>query len=71
MNLAVSEVSSKTFVEKWFSSSWGTVGKVGKDAKGDVPLVRMKVRHQTVDILPMELYQDLSKVNNAMKYLEA
>ncbi|XP_076436636.1 uncharacterized protein LOC143276119 isoform X3 [Babylonia areolata] len=61
VNLPVAEISNKQYVEKWFTASFGTVGKTGKDAKGEQPLIRMKVRHQTVHILPMELYQDFTK----------
>ena len=45
-----------------FNGHSGTVGKAGKDSKGELPLIRMKVRHQTVNILPMDLYQDFTKV---------
>ncbi|XP_070176912.1 ras GTPase-activating protein nGAP-like isoform X3 [Littorina saxatilis] len=61
VNLAVADMSNKQFIEKWFNASSGTVGKSGKDNKGELPLIRMKVRHQTVNILPMDLYQDFSK----------
>ncbi|KAL8562893.1 hypothetical protein ACOMHN_004585 [Nucella lapillus] len=59
--LTVAEISTKQYVEKWFTAIFGTVGKTGKDAKGEQPLIRMKARHQTVHILPMELYQDFTK----------
>ncbi|KAK7478507.1 hypothetical protein BaRGS_00030266, partial [Batillaria attramentaria] len=62
VNLAVEDISNKQYVEKWFSASSGTVGKAGKsENKSELPLIRMKVRHQTVHILPMHLYQDFSK----------
>ena len=51
-----------TFHPCRFNVSSGTVGKAGKETKGELPLIRMKVRHQTVNILPMDLYQDFIKV---------
>ena len=51
-----------TFHPRRFNVSSGTVGKAGKETKGELPLIRMKVRHQTVNILPMDLYQDFIKV---------
>jgi hypothetical protein len=46
-----------------FATSSGTVGKGGKENKIDLPLIRLKVRHQTVQILPVDLYKDLSNVS--------
>ncbi|KAL4218593.1 DAB2 interacting protein [Mactra antiquata] len=59
--IPVADISNRQYVERWFSTSSGTVGKGGKEIKTDLPLIRLKVRHQTVQILPVELYKDLSK----------
>ncbi|XP_041369244.1 ras GTPase-activating protein nGAP-like isoform X3 [Gigantopelta aegis] len=61
VNIAVAEICSRQFVEKWFTAASGTVGKAGKDTKSDLPILRLKARYQTVQILPMDLYQDLVK----------
>lgn len=62
VNLAVEDISNKQYIEKWFNASSGTVGKAGKsESRNELPLIRMKVRHQTVHILPMDLYQDFTK----------
>ncbi|PVD22436.1 hypothetical protein C0Q70_18248 [Pomacea canaliculata] len=61
ISMAVTDISNRQFVEKWFSANSGTVGKAGKETKSDLPLIRMKVRHQTVNILPLDLYQDFIK----------
>ncbi|XP_067661735.1 ras GTPase-activating protein nGAP-like isoform X2 [Haliotis asinina] len=61
INIPVTEISNRQFVEKWFTAASGTVGKAGKETKSDLPILRLKARYQTVQILPIELYQDLVK----------
>ncbi|XP_064648942.1 ras GTPase-activating protein nGAP-like isoform X4 [Lineus longissimus] len=58
INIPVHEVRNRTLVERWYTASSGLVGK-GKENKGELPLIRIKARFQTVNILPMEMYQDL------------
>lgn len=66
INIPVAEIHGRQFVEKWFTASSGTVGKTGKENKGDLPLVRLRLRYQTVHILPKDLYQDFTQVNAMM-----
>ncbi|KAL8596990.1 hypothetical protein ACOMHN_054721 [Nucella lapillus] len=61
VDLKVSDISNKQFLEKWFPAECSGVTKSSKEGKGEVPLIRMKVRHQTVRILPKEFYQQFSK----------
>ncbi|CAH1787049.1 unnamed protein product [Owenia fusiformis] len=60
ININVSEITNRTFTEKWHPCSSAVVGKAGRESKAELPLMRVKARYQTVHILPMELYQDLS-----------
>lgn len=62
INIPVEEINGRQFVEKWFTASSGTVGKTGKESKGELPLVRLRLRYQTVHILPKDLYQDFTQV---------
>ena len=64
IHIPVSEISSRQYVERWYTASSPFVGKAGKESKGDMPLIRIKARYQTVNILPMDLYQDLTDVSN-------
>ncbi|XP_052223536.1 disabled homolog 2-interacting protein-like isoform X5 [Dreissena polymorpha] len=60
--IPITDVSNnRQYVERWFNTSSGTVGKGGKENKTDLPLIRLKVRHQNVEILPVRLYSDLSQ----------
>ncbi|XP_078324419.1 ras GTPase-activating protein nGAP-like isoform X8 [Crassostrea virginica] len=61
INIPVGEINGRQFVEKWFTASSGTVGKTGKESKGELPLVRCRLRYQTVHILPKDLYQDFTQ----------
>lgn len=60
INIPASEITGRTFVEKWYNSTSGTVGRVGKENKSENPLIRIKARYHTVQILPVDMYQDLS-----------
>ncbi|XP_064615899.1 ras GTPase-activating protein nGAP-like isoform X3 [Liolophura sinensis] len=59
INLPVNEITNRQYVEKWFVTSSGTVGKAGKESKTELPLIRVKAKYQSVQILPMDLYKDL------------
>ncbi|XP_052091423.1 disabled homolog 2-interacting protein-like isoform X6 [Mytilus californianus] len=61
VNIPASEITGRTFVEKWFNSTSGTVGRVGKENKSENPLIRIKARYHTVQILPVDMYKDLSQ----------
>lgn len=45
-----------------YTASSAVVGKYGKENKGELPLLRIKARYQTVHILPMDTYHDLIQV---------
>jgi len=62
VNILVSEISNRQYVEKWFTTSSGTVGKQGKENKSELPLIRLKGRYQVVDVLPIEFYKDFKTV---------
>ncbi len=47
-----------------YTASSAVVGKAGKHMKDELPLIRIKARYQTVQILPMENYHDLIQVQN-------
>lgn len=66
INIPVEEINGRQFVEKWFTASSGTVGKTGKESKGELPLVRLRLRYQTVHILPKDLYQDFTQVQTGL-----
>ncbi|XP_021361537.1 disabled homolog 2-interacting protein-like isoform X7 [Mizuhopecten yessoensis] len=61
VNIPVADICNRQFVEKWYTTSSGTVGKIGKENKSELPLVRLKARFHVVEILPMELYQDFTQ----------
>ncbi|XP_060064297.1 disabled homolog 2-interacting protein-like isoform X3 [Ylistrum balloti] len=61
VNIPVADICNRQFVEKWYTTSSGTVGKIGKENKSELPLVRLKARFHVVDILPMELYHDFTQ----------
>lgn len=62
INIPASEISGRSYVEKWFNSMSGTVGRVGKENKSENPLIRIKARYHTVQILPVDTYQEFSQV---------
>ncbi|CAG5129548.1 unnamed protein product, partial [Candidula unifasciata] len=61
VNLLLSDFENRQLVEKWITCNSGTVGKAGKETKNDLPIIRLKARRQTVDILPLEAYQSFIK----------
>lgn len=70
INIPVEEINGRQFVEKWFTASSGTVGKTGKESKGELPLVRLRLRYQTVHILPKDLYQDFTQVQTGLVVIQ-
>ncbi|XP_055897113.1 ras/Rap GTPase-activating protein SynGAP-like isoform X7 [Biomphalaria glabrata] len=61
INLCLSEINNRQVIEKWITCSSGTVGKAGKETKSELPIIRIKARKQTVDILPLDAYQSFIK----------
>ncbi|KAM6919446.1 LOW QUALITY PROTEIN: ras GTPase-activating protein nGAP [Lycodopsis pacificus] len=57
VNIPVSGVTGRQFVEKWYPISTPTAGK----AKGGGPSIRIKSRFQTISILPMEQYKEFAE----------
>ncbi|KAK3087161.1 hypothetical protein FSP39_002478, partial [Pinctada imbricata] len=61
VNNPVSEITGTQYIEKWFTTSSGTVGKTGKENKSELPLIRLKLRYHPIQILPLEYYNKLSE----------
>uniref|UniRef100_A0A3P9L1E8 RAS protein activator like 2 n=1 Tax=Oryzias latipes TaxID=8090 RepID=A0A3P9L1E8_ORYLA len=57
VNIPVSSMTGRQFVEKWYPVSTPTVSKV----KGGGPSIRIKSRFQTISILPMEQYKEFAE----------
>ncbi|XP_074544177.1 ras GTPase-activating protein nGAP isoform X8 [Halichoeres trimaculatus] len=57
VNIPVSGVTGRQFVEKWYPVSTPTTSK----AKGGGPSIRIKSRFQTISILPMEQYKEFAE----------
>uniref|UniRef100_A0A3B3B8D5 RAS protein activator like 2 n=1 Tax=Oryzias melastigma TaxID=30732 RepID=A0A3B3B8D5_ORYME len=57
VNIAVSSMTGRQFVEKWYPVSTPTISKV----KGGGPSIRIKSRFQTISILPMEQYKEFAE----------
>ncbi|CAL1545446.1 unnamed protein product [Lymnaea stagnalis] len=57
INLSLSEIENRQLFEKWLTCRSGTVGKAGKETKSELPIIRLKARRQTVNILPLDAYQ--------------
>ncbi|CAJ1073092.1 ras GTPase-activating protein nGAP isoform X6 [Xyrichtys novacula] len=57
VNIPVSGVTGRQFVEKWYPVSTPTASK----AKGGGPSIRIKSRFQTISILPMEQYKEFAE----------
>ncbi|XP_059147886.1 ras GTPase-activating protein nGAP-like isoform X4 [Physella acuta] len=61
INLNLNEMDNRQLIEKWITCNSGTVGKAGKETKSDLPIIRLKARRQTVDILPLAAYQSFTE----------
>ncbi|XP_035526190.1 ras GTPase-activating protein nGAP [Morone saxatilis] len=57
VNIPVSGVTGRQFVEKWYPVSTPTTSK----SKGGGPSIRIKSRFQTISILPMEQYKEFAE----------
>ncbi|CAG5133799.1 unnamed protein product, partial [Candidula unifasciata] len=57
ITLTLADLENRQIIEKWITCQLGTVGKSGKDNKSELPIIRVKARKQTVDILPLDCYQ--------------
>ncbi|XP_063742355.1 ras GTPase-activating protein nGAP isoform X3 [Eleginops maclovinus] len=57
VNIPVSGVTGRQFVERWYPVSTPTPSKV----KGGGPSIRIKSRFQTISILPMEQYKEFAE----------
>ena len=62
IKIPVSEIGGRQLVERWYTTRSAVVGKAGKENRNELPLIRVKARYQTVQILPMEMYYDLIQV---------
>ena len=63
VHIPVEEIMGQQMTEKWYTASSATVGKAGKETKTEQPIIRLKARYQTVQILPMDIYQDFINVS--------
>lgn len=57
VNIPLSSVTGRHFVEKWYPISTPTASKT----KGGGPSIRIKSRFQTISILPMEQYKEFAE----------
>ncbi|XP_054030474.1 disabled homolog 2-interacting protein isoform X5 [Dryobates pubescens] len=64
VNIPVSSVTGRQFVEKWYPVVGPNPGK----GKSPGPMIRIKSRYQSMSILPMEMYKEFAEyiTNNYM-----
>ncbi|KAJ7405993.1 DAB2 interacting protein [Willisornis vidua] len=64
VNIPVSSVTGRQFVEKWYPVVSANPGK----GKAPGPMIRIKARYQSMSILPMEMYKEFAEyiTNNYM-----
>ncbi|KAK5618585.1 Disabled 2-interacting protein [Crenichthys baileyi] len=64
VSIPVAAVTGRQFVEKWYSVSTPTPPK----GKTPGPMIRIKARYQSMNILPMEMYKEFAEytTNNYM-----
>ncbi|KAM9307247.1 DAB2 interacting protein b isoform 2-T2 [Pholidichthys leucotaenia] len=64
VNIPVASVTGRQFVEKWYPVSTPNPPK----GKGSGPMIRIKARYQSMNILPMEMYKEFAEytTNNYM-----
>ncbi|XP_009890652.1 PREDICTED: disabled homolog 2-interacting protein [Charadrius vociferus] len=64
VNIPVSSVTGRQFVEKWYPVVSANPGK----GKSPGPMIRIKSRYQSMSILPMEMYKEFAEyiTNNYM-----
>lgn len=61
VSIPVLELGNKQLIEKWFTANSIVVGKQGRENRAELPLVRVRVKYQSVQILPLELYHDFTE----------
>ncbi|XP_043939455.1 ras/Rap GTPase-activating protein SynGAP isoform X1 [Protopterus annectens] len=57
VNIPITSVTGRQFVEQWYPVSQPTSSK----SKSGCPTIRIKSRYQTMNILPMELYKEFAE----------
>ncbi|XP_067941180.1 ras GTPase-activating protein nGAP-like isoform X3 [Watersipora subatra] len=66
VTVPITDLQNRQIYEKWHSlSPVSLVSKSSRDSKTDLTQIRIKMRYQTVDILPLSSY------NSLVKYLKA
>ncbi|XP_029649239.1 ras GTPase-activating protein nGAP isoform X5 [Octopus sinensis] len=61
VTIPVCELGNKQLVEKWFTVNSVTVGKQLKENRAELPMIRVRIKYQSVQILPQELYKDFTE----------
>ncbi|GAB1606823.1 Rap GTPase-activating,RAS activator like-3,Ras GTPase-activating gap-2,Probable Ras GTPase- [Argonauta hians] len=61
VTIPVSELGNKQLVEKWFTVNTVTVGKQLKENRAELPMIRVRIKYQSVQILPQQLYKDFTE----------
>ncbi|CAE1282819.1 Ras/Rap GTPase-activating protein SynGAP,RAS protein activator like-3,Ras GTPase-activating protein gap-2,Probable Ras GTPase-activating protein,Disabled homolog 2-interacting protein,Ras GTPase-activating protein nGAP [Acanthosepion pharaonis] len=61
VSIPVHELGNKQLIEKWYTANSIVVGKQGRENRTELPLVRVRVKYQSVQILPLDLYHDFTE----------